>query len=108
MFLFESTAKMRPERWLLYSWLPMSPEQEQQICDVLVNLGWLENDHALHAEGVRAIRQALSCSMDEARAALHDLRTRELIDVTTTPDEELDARQPIPIAKVRWVRPPSQ
>ena len=25
----------------------MSPEQEQQVCDALVNLGWLENDHAL-------------------------------------------------------------
>ena len=54
------------EPWLLYSWLPVSPDQEAQVCDALVNLGWLENDHALHAEGVRAIRQALGCSMDDA------------------------------------------
>jgi hypothetical protein len=46
----------------------VSPEQEQQVCDALVNLGWLENDHALHAEGVRVIREVLVCSTDDAKA----------------------------------------
>jgi hypothetical protein len=96
------------EPWLLYSWLPMSPDQEAQVCDALVNLGWLENDHALHAEGVRAIRQALGCSMDDAKAVLHDLRSRKLIEITITPGGELDARKPMPLAKFRWERPPTQ
>jgi hypothetical protein len=53
----------------------VSPEQE------LVNLDWLEDDHALHAEGVRVIRESLVCSTDDAKAVLHDLRSRRLIDV---------------------------
>jgi hypothetical protein len=95
-------------RWLLYSWLPMSPDQEEQVCDVLVNLGWLENDHALHAEGVRVIRQVLGCSMDDAKAVLHDLRSRKLIDITITPGGELDTRKLMSVAKFRWERPPVQ
>ena len=65
-------------------WHPMSSDQEQQVCDVLVNLGWLENDHALHAEGVRAILGVLHCSRDEAKAELGDLRSRKLIEMTIT------------------------
>jgi hypothetical protein len=83
----------------------MSPAQEEQVCDALVNLGWLENDHALHAEGVRVICGVLACSPDEAKAVLGDLRSRELIDVTITPDGALDARAPMPVAKVRWIHP---
>ena len=83
----------------------MTPDQEQQVCDALVNLGWLENDHALHAEGVHAIRGVLGCSTDEAKAVLGDLRTRKLIDLTITPGGVLDARKPMPVAKLRWVRP---
>ena len=93
---------------MLYSWLPMSPDQEEQVCDVLVNLGWLENDHALHAEGVRVIRQVLGCSMDDAKAVLHDLRSRKLIDITITPGGELDTRKLMPVAKFRWEQPPAQ
>ena len=37
---------------------------EQQVCDTLVNLGWLENDHALPAEGVRVISELLVCSTE--------------------------------------------
>lgn len=85
----------------------MVPEQEEQVCAALVNLGWLENDHALHAESVRLVMDQLSCSLDDAKAVLHDLRARKRIDVTITPGGELDARQPIPRAKIRWVRPPA-
>lgn len=83
----------------------MSTDQEQQVCDALVNLGWLENDHALHAEGVRAILGVLHCSADEAKAVLGTLRSRQLIDVTITPGGTLDAREPMPVAKIRWIRP---
>jgi hypothetical protein len=83
----------------------MSPDQEQQVCDALVNLGWLENDHALHAEGVRAILGVLHCSVDEAKAVLGNLRSRHLIEVTITPGGALDAREPMPVAKWRWIRP---
>ena len=82
----------------------MSPEQEEQVCDALVNLGWLENDHALHAEGVHAIRGVLGCSTDEAKAVLGDLRTRKRIDLTIAQDGELDVRKPMPVAKFRWMR----
>ena len=82
----------------------MSPEQQEQVCDALVNLGWLENDHALHAEGVRVIRESLVCSTDEAKTVLHDLRSRKLIDVAITPGEEFDTRKPMPVVQVRWIR----
>jgi len=84
----------------------MSPKQERQVCDSLVNIGWLENDHALHAEGVRVIRQTLGCSMDDAKAVLHDLRSRRLIDIAITPGGELDARESMPVARFRWEQPP--
>ena len=90
---------------VVYSWLSVPPEQEQQVWDALVNLGWLENDHALHAEGVRVIRELLVCSTDYAKAVLHDLRSRKVIDVTITPGGELDTRKPMPVAQLRWVRP---
>jgi hypothetical protein len=82
----------------------MSPEQEKKACDALVNLGWLENDHALHAEGLYAIRGALQCSTDEAKAALRELRIRNVIDTATT-SEPLDPDKPAPLAKLRWIRP---
>ena len=98
--------RRNPQRamWVVYSWLSVSLEQEQQACDALVNLGWLENDHALHAEGVRVIRELLECSTDDAKAILHDLRARKLIDVTITPGGELDIRKSMPLAQLRWVR----
>ena len=91
--------------WAVYSWLSVSPEQEQQVCDALVNLGWLEDDHALHAEGVRVIGELLVCSTDDAKGVLHDLRSRKLIDVTITPDVALDTRKSMGLAQLRWVRP---
>ena len=99
--------KLAPQRAVsvVYFWLSMPPEQEQQVCDALVNLGWLENDHALHAEGIRAISELLVCSTDDAKAVLHDLRARKVIDVTTTPGRELDTGKPMPLAQLRWVRP---
>jgi len=83
----------------------MSAEQEQAVVAALVNLGWLENDHALHAEGVHAICGVLGCSTDEAKAVLGDLRARKLIDLTITPGGVLDARKPMPVGQFRWVRP---
>jgi hypothetical protein len=85
--------------------LAVSPEQEQQVCDALVNLGWVEDDYALHAEGVRVIRQLLVCSTDDAKTVLHDLRSRKLIDVTNTPRVALDIHKPMPVPQLRWVRP---
>ena len=86
----------------------MSPDEEDKVCDALVNLGWLENDHALHAEGVQSICDVLHCTIDEAKAVLRDLRLRKCIDVTITQGGVLDARKPMPIAKLRWIRPPNK
>jgi hypothetical protein len=87
--------------------LAVSPDQEERVCDALVNLSWLENDHALHAEAVIAIRNILGCSTDEAKAVLGDLRTRNLIDVTSTREGDLDSHQRPPLAKLRWIRLPT-
>ena len=84
----------------LYTWL-MSPEQEQLLCDALVNLGTVETEQGLHAEGLRIIQEVLHCTLDEARAALRELRVRNRIEETTTHVEQLD--QP----HFRWVRPPA-
>jgi len=83
----------------------MSPEQEQEVCDALVNLGAIETEQGLHAEGVRAIQGTLNCSMDDARAALRDLRKRQQIQETASPsDSGADYGTPsVPL--FRWVRP---
>jgi hypothetical protein len=82
----------------LYTWL-VSSEQEQLACDALVNLGPLETEQGLHAEGVRTIQEVLRCTLDEARAMLRELRMSKRIAETTTPLEHLN--QP----HFRWVRP---
>jgi hypothetical protein len=46
--------------------------------------------------------------MDDAKAVLHDLRSRKLIDITITPGGELDTRKLMSVAKFRWERPPAQ
>ena len=74
----------------------MTPDQEQQLCDALTKLGWLETEHALHSEGVHAIQRTLQCSADDAKAILQDLRMRQLIDITITQGRQLDAREPMP------------
>ena len=81
----------------------MSPEQEDRLCEALVNLGWLTTEQGLHAEGVRTIQEILHCSLDDARAALRDLRERKCIEETTSPDD----RPPATYARLRWVRPPA-
>jgi hypothetical protein len=86
----------------------MSPEQEEHVCDALVALGWMDTDHALHAEGVRKIHDLFGCSLDDAKAILHDLRTRKLIDLTITPGGVLDARKPMPVSQFRWMRPAAE
>jgi hypothetical protein len=40
--------------------LAVSPEQEEQVCDALVNLGALETEQGLHAEGVLAVQKPYS------------------------------------------------
>ena len=83
----------------------MSPEQEQQVCDALVNVGAIETEQGLHAEGIRAIQGTLHCSMDDARAALHDLRTRHQIEETALPSDERANHDTLPVSLFRWVRP---
>ena len=80
----------------------MAPDKEEQACNALVNLGWLENDHALHAEGVQSIRDVLQCTLNEAKAVLRELRLRKRIDVAVTADGEPTT------AKLRWIRPPNK
>ena len=82
----------------------LTPDQEKQISEVLVKLGWLETEHALHAEGVRAIRGVLQCSTEDAKAILIDLRARKLIGLEITPDGQLDAPKPMPAARWRWIQ----
>jgi len=77
----------------------MSPEQEQIVCDALVHLGPVDTEQGLHAEGVRSIQQVLGCSLDEAQAALRDLRVRKRIEETAIPIGPLD------LPHFRWVRP---
>lgn len=84
----------------------MSPEQEQKLCDALVNLGPVETEQGLHAEGVRAIQGVLQCSVDDARAALRDLRVRRRIEETaSSPGDELAEGGQVPGLLFRWVRP---
>ena len=80
-------------------------DEEKELCEILSKLGWLETEHALHAEGVRAIRGVLQCSTEDAKAILGDLRTRKLIDLEITPGGQLDARKPMPVAQWRWIQP---
>jgi len=82
----------------LYTCL-VSPEQEQLVCDALVDLGPVETEQGLHAEGVNTIQKVLNCSLDDARATLRDLRVHKRIEETTTPIEHLD--QP----HFRWIQP---
>ena len=80
-------------------------DEEKKLCEVLSKLGWLETEHALHAEGVRAIRGVLQCSIKDAKAILGDLRAHKLIDLEITPGGQLDARKPMPVAQWRWIQP---
>ena len=82
----------------LYTW-PMSPEQEQLLCDALVHLGPVETEQGLHAEGVRKIQEVLHCTLADARTTLRELRVRKRIEETAIPIEQLD--QP----HFRWVQP---
>ena len=88
--------------------MKLTPDQEEQVCDVLIKLGWLETEHALHGEGVRAIREILQCSTEAAKAILRDLRVHKLIDLEISPGGQLDAKQPMRVAQWRWIRPTMQ
>jgi hypothetical protein len=83
----------------------LTPDQEKQVCEVLIKLGWLETEHALHGEGVRAIRDVLQCSTEDAKVILGDLRSRKLVDLEITASGQLDTRKPMPVAQWRWIRP---
>ena len=82
----------------MYTWL-VSPEQEQLVCDALVQLGPVETEQGLHAEGVRKIQEVLGCTLADAQTTLRELRVRKRIEETATPTEHLD--QP----HFRWVQP---
>ena len=49
------------------------------MCTALGSLGPLETEQGLHAEGVRTIQDVLQCSVQDARAVLHELRVRKRI-----------------------------
>jgi hypothetical protein len=83
----------------------LTPDEETQVCEILIKLGWLETEHALHSEGVRAVRDVLQCSTEDAKTILGDLRGRKLVDLEITPAGLLDARKPMPAAQWRWIRP---
>jgi hypothetical protein len=83
----------------------LTMDQEKQVCEVLIKLGWLETEHALHGEGVRAVRDVLQCSTEDAKTILGDLRARKLIELEITPGGQLDPRKPMPVAQWRWTRP---
>ena len=80
----------------------MSPEQEQILCDALVELGPMETEQGLHSEGVRKVQELLDCTLADARNALRELRVRKRIEETAIPVEQLD--QP----HFRWVQPSAQ
>ena len=83
----------------------LTADQEKQVCEVLIKVGWLETEHALHGEGVRAVRGVLQCSIEDAKSILGDLRARKLIDLEITAGGQLDPRTPITVAQWRWIRP---
>ena len=83
----------------------LTPDEEEQVCEALINLGWLETEHGLHGESVSAIRGLLQCPSDDAIAILRDLRVRKLIDLESTPGGQLDARKLMPVVQLRWIRP---
>src|SRR5438270_6555963 len=96
--LHENDQPRRRYSEALYTWL-MSPEQEQLLCDGLVNLGPVETEQGLHAEGVRKIQEFLHCTVADAQTTLRELRVRRRIEETAIPMERLD--QP----HFRWVQP---
>ena len=83
----------------------LTPDREKQICEILNELGWFETEHALHAEGVRAIQGVLHSSTEDAKAMLGELRARKLIDVESTPGGQPGAGKPMPVAQLRWIQP---
>jgi len=83
----------------------LTPDQEQQVCDVIIKLGWLETEYALHGEGARAVRDLLQYSTEDAKTILRDLWARKLVDLEITPGAQLDPREPMPVAQWRWTRP---
>jgi hypothetical protein len=46
---------------------------------VLSKLGWLETEHSLHGERVRAIRDVLQCSIEDAKTILGLLTSTPLL-----------------------------
>ena len=51
----------------------LTPDKENQLCEVFIKLGWLETEYALHSEGVHAIRDVLQCSTEDAQAILWEI-----------------------------------
>ena len=70
----------------------MSPEQEQLVCDALVQLAPVETEQGLHAEGVRKIQEVLGCTLPDAQTTLRELRVRKRIEETTYLPSTLTSR----------------
>ncbi len=59
------------------------------------SVGWKRNTRST-AGGVRAIRDMLQCSTEDAKVILGDLRSRKLVDLEITAGGQLDTREPMP------------
>jgi hypothetical protein len=70
-----------------------------------VNLGAIDTEQGSHAEGARAIQGVLNCSVDDARAALHNLRARQRIRKTASSSNERADYGPLPIPLFRGSDP---
>jgi hypothetical protein len=80
-------------------------DQEQQVSEALVAIGWMETEQSLSAGGIVTIQRVLGCSANQAQNILDDFQDRNLIKMDITRGGELDARKPMPVAHWRWVRP---
>jgi hypothetical protein len=66
---------------------PLSRQQQQQIVDALISLGWMRNQDRKSCE---LIREQLECSMEDAMEVLQYLHLkRNLIRAIDRSDEEL-------------------
>ena len=77
----------------------LTPDQEAQVVDALVNLGWLDTQQGLHTEGVNTIREVLQCSREDAVAVFRDLRLRKVIEEQS----EVGVQ-----TRFRWIRSATQ
>ncbi len=79
----------------------LSLDQEQEIVEALVALGWKKDPTG---ESCAVIMRILNCSDDEATASLEHLYIkRGLIRQVSSSGEELDSWRPKPLGRWRWI-----